>query len=171
MLVVFVLSWCNIKQVSYVSRITLALVVIVAFYVLLEALFTLFYQSYLMPQNLVNNRTDFKIEKDIYPNFFIFVTQGIGLYEGAPIVPALFVSARHKGDFQGNVMLSIGLYGVFTTLFSIVCLYAYKDQIEEVILLNLSVGGIQVFFMCMFITSLTHSYSLNLIPVLDIIFD
>jgi hypothetical protein len=137
-LIAFSLSWANIKQMSYISRITLMILFSVVLYVFAEASINCVYFYALN----VDQGVSFNYNKPFFPGFFIMLTQGTGAYEGIAIVPTLFTNSRHKGSFNQNVFITVMTYFLIIVVFSTVCLAAYKDKIEEVILLNLSMGQV-----------------------------
>ena len=95
------LSYFNMKQLSYFTRIMLVVTMVIWSYLLVYSSIKLYYNSehkidkntVVFTGNLFEHIDHYN--KPIWPGYILMCVQGSGLYEGVPLIPKLFVNARN----------------------------------------------------------------------------
>lgn len=109
-----------------------------------------------------------KFEKPMFPYFFVVLSMSSGAYEGVTILPNIYAHARHKE--QANIMVSYAATTLMLILLLLtpICLLAYGDLIQEIVLLNLQPEGFQQGIIFLYSLTIVLGGAINMLPILDI---
>ena len=88
---------------------------------------------------------ELEVLKPFYPNFLDFFVTIPGLYEGIPIVPALYSNARRHRIVGCIMQVILGIIAVVTIIIAPFAVMAYGTNLKEIVLLNMDYGSFQQF--------------------------
>lgn len=122
----------NMKQVSYISRLSMIVLFAELLYINLEIIM----RVYILKQNGVG--ADLRsFDKPMVPNFFIFMASSAGQYEGNPIIPAIYSNSRSKKNVSRSLSFAIGIIASYVIISSPLSIEAFGNKVQEIIFMNL----------------------------------
>ena len=186
-IITYVLAVANYKQIAYVAKAVMMITIMVIIYIT----FYVFYK-FLMQQNLFKDtnslhqlqsntthisdhtpspESDLKINwiLPFNPYFINEVTQSTGIYEGIPLIPALFSNARNQDSFESTIKSVIITYSVYVQLFSPLCVATFGHKLREIVLLNLQYGEVSCFILLNYGIVMLFGSAMMFRPAVDII--
>lgn len=98
-----------------------------------------------------------------------YFAQATGVYEGIPLLPALYANSRHRKNFPKVQRLVMTILCVFMLLFSPLCVAAYGKGLRDIVLMNLDYGRFETFIQVAYSLCLLYNLTINLFPVIAII--
>lgn len=172
---VFVVLICqmkNYKQVSYIAKLAMIATAVALGAIMVDAAIQIMMyfrvdyadveqQSELKLIYEQNNGTkDINIWLPVFPYFLDCFCKIQVCFEGAPIVPRLYSNAQNKHFFVRNINRAVLYLGLFQAFMGVICVLAYGNRLQEVVLMNLYYGVFSQFVKLMFAFGMIVNLSL-----------
>ena len=104
-----------------------------------------------------------------YPNFFDLFCKIQECFNGSPIIPRLYTNAMHKNYFVRNLNRGIIIIAVIQLILGTVCVMAYGNRLQEIVLMNLHYGVFSNFIKLLYAIGMVVNLVLQIYPILEII--
>ena len=109
------------------------------------------------------------IWRPFIPNFMNYFSQASGVYEGIPMLPALYSNSQNKHNFIKVVMYVICIISCFLMLFCPLCILAYGTELRDMVLLNLPYGTYETMIQASYSMCLIYNIAINMFPIMNIV--
>lgn len=103
------------------------------------------------------------IFRPFFTNFMDYFSQASGVYEGIPLLPALYSNAKNKKSFQRTVIKVLLMISTFIVFFAPLCMLAYGKELRNVVLLNLPYGAYETMVQAAYSLCLIYNIAVNLL--------
>lgn len=104
----------------------------------------------------------------IYPYFFDCFCKIQVSFEGAPFVPRLYTNSKNKHFFVRNINRAVLFLGVIQAILGTLCVIAYGNKLQEIVLMNLTYGVFGNFIKLLYAVGMIVNLVMQLIPILEI---
>ena len=107
-----------------------------------------------------------------FHNIFLMFSQGPYIYEGSPSLPILYQSARKPKQSLIPIQLAYLTVTLFTSIIVPLSLIAFKDKIQEHVLLNLpATDPVTQVIIFTFIVQMIYTSSMRVVLILQTLTD
>lgn len=133
----FLFSFVELKQMTYFSQFFSTLAISVALYVLTYLLLVhSFQQSVDLESETyhVQVTSKFELEQPVFPGLACFLSIGVGLYEGIPIVPKIYSNTANKSNFLRICLICLLGIASMTLAMGVLGVLTYGQHTQEIIL-------------------------------------
>ena len=90
-------------------------------------------------------------------------------FNGAPLVSKLYTNAKNKNYFVRNINRAVLILGITQALLGIICVMAYGNKLQEIVLMNLNYGVFSNFIKLLYAIGMIVNLVMQLIPILEML--